>query len=54
MAKSPLRKTTGIQTAGNQRQFATHRKNKTTKCLSDHRICPPTLLPQQARVYIFE
>ena len=28
--------------------------NKTTKCLSDHRICPPTLLPQQARVYIFE
>ena len=30
------------------------RKNKTTKCLSDHRICPPTLLPQQARVYIFE
>ena len=54
MAKSPLRKTIGIQTAGNQRQFATHRKNKTTKCLSDHRICPPTLLPQQARVYIFE
>ena len=51
---SPLRKTIGIQTAGNQRQFATHRKNKTTKCLSDHRICPPTLLPQQARVYIFE
>ena len=49
MAKSPLRKTTGIQTAGNQRQFATHRKNKTTKCLSDHRICPPTLLPQQAK-----
>lgn len=39
MAKSPLRKTIGIQTAGNQRQFATHRKNKTTKCLSDHRIC---------------
>ena len=29
-------------------------QNLPTKCLSDHRICPPTLLPQQARVYIFE
>lgn len=40
MAKSPLRKTTGIQTAGNQRTFATHRKNKTTKCLSDSTDLP--------------